>query len=168
MAGGGRPADNQVTENPRRNPPTDPLGFMVFNEIGIIEQLARNRFESTMPHGMRLAHFTLLNHLMRMGDGRNPADIAGALQLARGAVTNTVQRLEARGFLRTKPDPVDGRGKRVFLTGAGRQAREDAVAAVAPLIARLEAELGRESFRALLPYLQRLRAWLDLEREGDR
>lgn len=147
-----------------RNPPTDPLGFLVFNEIGIIEQLARNRFESVMPHGMLLAHFTMLNHLVRMGNGKNPADIASALQLARGAVTNTVQRLEARGFLRTEPDPADGRGKRIFITEPGRKAREDAVAAVKPLIVELEGAVGRGPFVALLPHLQRIRAWLDAKR----
>jgi DNA-binding MarR family transcriptional regulator len=161
-----------VTETPPRdppgNPPSDPLGFVLFNEIGIIEQLARNRFESVMPHGMLLAHFTMLNHLVRMGDGRNPADIAHALQLARGAVTNTVQRLGARGYLRVEPDPEDGRAKRVYLTDAGRRARGDAIAAVAPLIAKLESELGHGMFDDLLPSLQRLRAWLDDEREADK
>ena len=151
-----------------RNPPTDPLGFLIFNEIGIIEQLARNRFESVMPHGMALAQFIMLNHLVRMGDGKNPADIARALQLARGAVTNTVQRLEARGFLRVEADPLDGRGKRIFLTDAGRQARKQAVAALVPLIATLEAEIGREAFDAMLPHLQALRAWLDREKQPNR
>lgn len=154
-----------MTGKAARNPATDPLGFLVLNEIGIIEQLARNGFEAVMPHGMRLAQFTFLNHLVRMGDGRNPAEIADALQLARGAVTNTLQRLEARDFVRTKPDPGDRRGKRVFLTAAGRRAREDAVVAVAPLVAELEAAIGRESFGALLPHLQRVRAWLDRRRE---
>ncbi len=159
-----------MTEKPPRDPsgypPSDPLGFVLFNEIGIIEQLARNRFESVMPHGMLLSHFAMLNHLTRMGDGKNPADIAHALQLARGAVTNTVQRLEARGFLRVEPDPEDGRAKHVYLTDAGRRARDEAVAAVAPLIAKLEAELGRDTFDDLVPNLQRLRAWLDEEREA--
>lgn len=148
-----------------RDPATDPLGFRVFNEIGIIEQLAGRKFESVMPHGLLLAHFTMLNHLTRMGDGKHPAEIATALQLARGAVTNTVQRLEARGFLRTEPDPEDGRGKRVYLTETGRRAREDAIAALAPALQELERELGRETFEALLPHLQKLRAWLDADRD---
>ena len=111
--------------------PTDPPAFVLLNEIGIIEQLARTRFEALQPDGLLLPHFTLLNHLVRVGDGRSPVAIARALQLAKGAITNTLQRLEARGLVRVEPDPEDGRGKRVFLTAAGRRRRDAAVTAVA-------------------------------------
>jgi len=143
----------------------DPLLFTFFNEVGIIEQLARNRFERVMPDGMRMAHFTMLNHMVRLGDGWTPARLASAFQLTKGAITNTLQRLQARGLVRVRPDPDDGRSKRVFLTPAGRRMRERCIAALAPELARVQAELGRDAIAAALPGLQAVRAYLDNARE---
>jgi DNA-binding MarR family transcriptional regulator len=154
-----------VTHN--RSPATDPPIFVLLNEIAIIEHLARNRLEQTLPDGLLAPHFGVLNHLVRLGDGRSPVRIARAFQVAKGAMTNTLQRLEARGFVRLEPDPADGRGKLVFLTPAGRAAREAAIAALAPLLAELARVLPRQEVAALLPGLQRLRAYLDRARERD-
>jgi DNA-binding MarR family transcriptional regulator len=136
------------------------------NEVGIIEQLARNRFDSIQADGLLLSHFVLLNHLVRVGDGTTPARIASALQLARGAITNTMQRLEDRGLIRIVPDAEDGRVKRVFLTRAGRARREkavrDATAALAPLLADLPAG----SIEALIPGLREIRRRLDRARDA--
>nr|WP_232475206.1 MarR family transcriptional regulator [Roseomonas rubea] len=135
------------------------------NEVGIIEQLARNRFDAVQADGLLLSHFILLNHLVRVGDGTTPARIASALQLARGAVTNTMQRLEDRGLIRLAPDAEDGRVKRVFLTRAGRARREkavrDATAALAPLLADLPAG----AIEALIPGLREIRRRLDRARD---
>ena len=56
--------------------------FTVFNEIGIIEQLARNRFEralATVADGLRISHFSLLNHFVRLGDDISPAGAVPAV-----------------------------------------------------------------------------------------
>lgn len=139
----------------------DPAIFAVLNEIGIIEQLARNRFERAQSDGLRLPHFTVLNHLVRLGDGRTPGAIARAFQVPKAAMTNTLQRLEERGFVRLEPDPADGRAKRVMLTEAGRARRETAVADAAADLAEVAAGLELE---AMLPGLAALRAALDRAR----
>ena len=144
--------------------PNDPLLFRVFNEIGIIEQLARTVFERVMPHGLKVSQFSLLNHMVRLGDGKRPAELADAFQVTRGAMTNTVSRLETLGFVRVTPDPDDGRAKAVYLTDAGRRAREDAIAALAPYLARLDETLGAERFADALPFLTDLRRLLDASR----
>lgn len=146
-------------------PLADPPAFVLLNEIGIIEQLARNRFESLQPDGLLLPHFTLLNHLVRIGDGRSPVAIARALQLAKGAITNTLQRLEARGLVRVEPDPADGRAKRVFLTEAGRARREAAIAAVAPALAEATAALGPAAMAETIDRLRTVRERLDRDRD---
>jgi len=143
----------------------DPLLFTFFNEVGIIEQLARSRFERVMPDGLRMAHFTMLNHMVRLGDGWTPARLANAFQLTKGAITNTLQRLEARGLVRVRPDPDDGRSKRVFITPAGQRMRERCIAALGPELARMQAELGRDTIASALPGLQVVRAYLDKARE---
>ncbi|UPY37398.1 MarR family winged helix-turn-helix transcriptional regulator [Sediminicoccus sp. KRV36] len=144
--------------------PDSPI-FALLNEIGIIEQLARNRFERLQPDGLRLPQFTVLNHLVRLGDGRGPAQIARAFEVSKATMTNTLQRLEERGFIRLDPDPADARGKRVMLTEAGRARREAAIALVTADLAPVASHLGAPP-ESLLPALRRLREALDQARNA--
>lgn len=159
----GEPEPAEPTAEP--GPPEDPVVFALFNEIGIIEQLARNRLERELPDGLLLPHFTVLNHLVRLGDDKSPVQLARAFQVTKGAMTNTLQRLETRGLITLRPDPSDGRGKRVRLTAAGRRMREDAVRTVTRIAASVEAALGHDAFEAALPFLRQLRQHLDAERD---
>jgi DNA-binding MarR family transcriptional regulator len=145
----------------------DPPLFALLTEIAIIEHLARNRLERVLPDGLRASHFAVLNHLVRLGDGRSPARIARAVQVERPAMTNTIQKLEARGLVRVGPHPRDGRGKLVFLTEAGRAARLQAVQAAMTAIAPIAAGLDATELLAALPLLRRLRAALDAARDGE-
>jgi DNA-binding MarR family transcriptional regulator len=144
----------------------DPIAFRVFNEIGIISQLAGTMFERVMPDGMTLAQFSVLNHFVRLGGGKSPIELARAFQVTKGTMTSTLQKLEARGYVVIAPDPVDGRGKRVSITAKGTKARNAAITALSPLIARLGAHETATSFPSLLPLLMALREFLDKERQG--
>ena len=147
--------------------PPDPPAFAFLNEVSIIEHLARNRLERALPDGLRASHFVVLNHLVRLGDGRSPARIARAVQVERPAMTNTIQKLEARALVRVGPDPRDGRGKLVFLTEAGRAAREAAVEAAAAAMAPAMGGIPPAELEAALPLLRRLRAALDAARDAE-
>lgn len=142
----------------------DPFLFRFFNEIGIIEQLARTAFERALPDGMKISQFVVLNHLVRLGDERTPAELARAFQVTRGAITNTLQRLTARDLISVEPDPTDGRGKRVALTAQGRAMRERCVAATEPLFGDLRRQFGDEAFAAVLPFLAGVRDHMDAAR----
>ncbi|MFM7607377.1 MAG: MarR family winged helix-turn-helix transcriptional regulator [Alphaproteobacteria bacterium] len=144
---------------------TDPPTFQLLNEIAIIEQLARNALERALPDRLRQPHFGVLTHLVRRGDGVSPGDLARAFQTSKAAMTNTLHRLETRGFIRVEGDPKDGRGKRVFLTDAGRAMRERAIAAVGPQIAAIGGVLSEAEIAEILPHLRRLRAHLDAARD---
>lgn len=144
----------------------DPPLFTLLNEVSIIEHLARNRLERALPDGLRLSHFVVLNHLTRLGDGRSLARIARAVQVERPAMTNTIQKLEARGLVRTTADPKDGRGKLVYLTEDGRAARAAAVGTAEACMADVMHGLTAERIATLLPDLRQLRAALDRAREG--
>ncbi|WP_376087448.1 MarR family winged helix-turn-helix transcriptional regulator [Roseomonas sp. CCTCC AB2023176] len=144
--------------------PDDHPFFALLNEVGIIEQLARNLFEGAQEDGLLLPHFVVLNHLVRVGDGANPARMARAFQLAKGALTNTVARLEARGFVRVEPDPRDGRGKRVWLTEAGRARREAAVESAVRVLRESGAAPSEEEARGLVLALRAVRQRLDQAR----
>jgi len=140
------------------------LLFQLLNEIGIIQQLASTALGRVLPHALTVAQFALLNHSVRMGDGKTPAHLAEILQVTRGTMTSTLARLEKKGFIRVAPDPIDGRAKRVFLTDQGRAAREDAVKAALPLLSKAKLALSRDMVIGMLPDLRVLRSWLDQNR----
>lgn len=142
------------------------LLFRFFTEIGIIHQLASTAFQRILPHGLTGAQFTVLHHCVRMGDGKTPAQLADILQVTRGTLSSTLARLESKGFIRLVPDAVDGRSKRVRLTAAGRKAREESIKAAWPLLARVKTGLPRRDVERQLPALERLRGWLDRDRDG--
>ncbi len=150
----------------RENLPTgDPVSFIVMNEIGIIEQLGRSRFERVLPDSLKLPHFSVLNHLVRLGGEWSPLRLARAFQVTKGTMTNTLQRLEARGLIEIRADPSDGRGKLVSITAEGRRARDTAIATLDPLLADLRAVIPDRDFARALPFLRKLRSYLDRERE---
>jgi len=138
--------------------------FSLFVEIGIIEQLARNRFERVLPDGLRVSHFGALNHMVRLGDGDRLVDLARAFQVTKATMTNTIQKLEERGLVRVGLDPEDGRAKRVFLTDAGRRSHEACIAAVMPEIERMAGDLGHDTVDKALPHLETIRRYLDQNR----
>lgn len=144
----------------------DRVMFVTLNEIAIIAQLARTRFERVMPDGLLLPHFSVLNHLVRLGDGRSLKTIASAFEVSRGTMTNTVQRLERRGLVAVLPDRSDRRVKRVHLTDAGRTMHAAAIVRLAPDFARLGADPGRAEFATVVPHLQRIRRALDAMRDA--
>lgn len=147
------------------SPSDDPPLFTFFNEIGIIEQLSRAAFEEVLPAGLRVSQFSVLNHLARLGDGKKPSDLANAFQVTKGAMTNTLTKLENRALVKVKADPKDGRGKQVFLTVKGRRARDQSIKALKPVLAELQEVFSARDFQSALPFLQDLRAHLDAARD---
>jgi DNA-binding MarR family transcriptional regulator len=143
----------------------DPIAFEFFNEIGIIEQLARTAVERVLPRGITLSQFSVLNHFVRLGGERSPAGLANAFQVTRQTMTNTLQRLEAAGLVTSRPDPADGRAKIISITDAGRAMRQRCIAAQAPLLADLGDRLPEADLAALLPGLRKVRILLDSARD---
>jgi len=142
---------------------TDDLAITLFGELFMADQLARNRISRALPKGMELSHFSVLNHLARINDERTPAQLARAFHVTRGAMTNTLSKLEWAGHIHIRPDWDDARQKFVAISPAGRAARDAAVAAVVPLIADVVTALGADKVRAVLPVLRELR----LRMEGE-
>ncbi|GAB5468220.1 MAG: hypothetical protein Kilf2KO_12500 [Rhodospirillales bacterium] len=127
--------------------------------------MARSHFEQVLPEGLRLPHFAALNHMIRLGDGQRPVDLARAFQVTKGTMTNSLGRLLERKLIRLEDDDQDGRTKRVFLTPAGRDLHQRCIAALLPSFQPLKAEIDPEEFAAALPFLSRLRAYLDQARD---
>lgn len=143
----------------------DSIHFRILNEIGIINQLAQSIFERVMPEGMTLAQFTVLNHFVRLGGAKSPAELAQAFQVTRGTMTSTLQKLEGKGLVAIDPDPRDGRSKQVTLTAQGRSMRHQCLRRLEPEIKKLAELWPRDEAAPLLAPLGSLRALLDRLRD---
>ena len=140
--------------------PSDNLAVSLFSEILMVDQLARANVAKAMPKGMELSHFSVLNHLARAGAERSPAQLAKAFHLTRGAMTNTLHKLEWAGWVHIRPDWDDARRKMVAISPAGQAARDAALAAIAPIIADVVSTVGEDRVRTALPVLREMRVQL--------
>ena len=145
------------------NDGSDPLAASLFAEVFMVDQLARNLVSRALPKGMEISHFSVLNHLAHIGEERTPAQLAATFHVTRGAMTNTLSKLEWAGHIHIRPDWDDARRKFVSISPAGRQARDAALAAFMPVIADVVRALGPEKVRATLPILRELRAHLEAD-----
>jgi len=135
--------------------------FQFFNEVGIINQLSSAIFQSRLPDGLHVSHFSVINHLVRLGDGKTPLALANAFQVPKTTMTHTLAVLEKRGLIRMDKHETDGRSKVVFITAEGRKAQEAAISAMAEPLARISADLGPDAIFDLLPGLEKIRKYLD-------
>lgn len=137
------------------------LAIMLFSEVLGTEQILRSRLSKVLPKGMEISHFAVLNNLAWRDVERSPAQLAEIFHVTRGAMTNTLTKLEWAGYIHIRPDWDDARRKVVSISTAGRQAREDALGKIAPMITKVVDDLGEEKVRAALPILRELRKQID-------
>ena len=142
---------------------SDSLAITLFSEILMVDQLARSAVARALPKGMELSHFSVLNHLARSGGERTPAQLAKTFHLTRGAMTNTLGKLEWAGWVHIRPDWDDARRKLVSISATGLVVRDAAVAVITPLIADVVDQVGADRVRAALPVLRELRLKLSGE-----
>ena len=133
------------------------LAVSLFGEILALDQLVRARLAKVLPKGMELSHFSVLNQLSHTKIERTPAQIAKSFRVTRGAITNTLNKLELSGYIHVRPDWDDARRKMVSISPAGIVARNNALAAVTPIINELVSEMGEERLKAIVPILRELR-----------
>lgn len=137
------------------------LATALLSEILSAEQALKSTLMQNLPKGMELSHFSVLNQLARGGE-RTPAQLARTMQVTKGAMTNTLKRLEAAGHIHIRPDWDDARRKLVAISPAGLQARDIAIAQMEPVLNAIVDDLGPDRIRQVLPVL---RAFRDLMRE---
>jgi DNA-binding MarR family transcriptional regulator len=147
------------------NNPVNSLAVSLFSEILTVDQLARMNVAKALPKGMELSHFSVLNHLAHVGGEKTPAQLARTFHLTRGAMTNTLGKLEWAGWVHIRPDWEDARRKLVSISPTGIAARDAALAAITPVIAEVVEQIGAEKVRQALPVLREMRKRL-LETDG--
>ncbi|KMW59074.1 Transcriptional regulator, MarR family [Candidatus Rhodobacter oscarellae] len=154
-----------MTEDPKTLDQRDAARlFSFFTEIGIINQLSMALFAKSLPDGVHPSHFSILNHLVRTGDGITPIRIAGAMQVTKTTMTHSLKVLTERGFITTGPNPEDARGKLVYLTEAGRAFRDAAIQSVVGMFGHLLEPEHYKIMEELGSGLEVLRKFLDENR----
>jgi len=138
--------------------------IQVFTEIGIIEHLMRSAVAKSLPSGMTYSQWEVLVHFSRTGDGETPAQLARALQVTKGAITNTLQRMQALDLVEISADAQDGRKKRIKVTRRGATCYAEMLRMVRPHLDQLRGGFTDAEFETALPFLRALRIWLDENR----
>jgi len=139
--------------------------FTLFNEIGIIEQLARSLMESRLPVGLTASHFSVLNHCMRVKDGQTPLVLARAFQVPKTTMTHTLAGLEKRDLVETRQNPKDKRSKCVWITDKGKAFRMEAIASLDPDITAFAEQFSKSDIATLIPRLAEIRVMMDAHRD---
>ena len=137
--------------------PRDSLATELFSELFMAEQLARHQLARALPKGMELSQFSVLNHLSGTTDSRTPAQIARTFNLTKGAITNTLRKLEWAGHINVNPDWDDARRKLITISPSGRTARNSALEKIAPIAENLLTKVGSDELRKVIPVLRDLR-----------
>jgi len=141
--------------------------FQVLNWIAIVDQLASTQANRLLePLGLPLPQFAVLGHFARHPETvRTVTAVARAFQQPQPTMTKTIQKLLASGHLVAQPDPLDRRSKRLRITPEGTAAHARARDALAPVIERIFAGWQEAEIDQLLALLDRLRTFLDANRD---
>lgn len=132
----------------------------LFSEILAVEQLLRSDIARVLPFGLELSQFMLLNHLSHQSAERSPVQLARAFNLTKGAMTNTLSKLQEAGYIHIRPDWDDGRRKLVAISNAGERVRDEAVLAILPIVDRVVDRLSDAETKEGLRFLRKLRTIL--------
>ena len=137
------------------------LAISLFSEILTIDQLLRNRLAKILPKGMQLSHFAVLSQLASSGTEKTPAQLAKSFHVTRGAMTNTLAKLEVAGYIHVRPDWEDARRKLIAISPSGQQALNVALTSVLPVIGAFINDLGSGKVKQVLPTLRYIRQSLE-------
>jgi DNA-binding MarR family transcriptional regulator len=123
-------------------PDWDLSGMALLGRVLRIERLVDvRRLEVLRQEGLITADVDVLASLWFHPAGQRPRDLRRTMMVGSGTLTPRLDRLEAAGWLRRRPDPDDLRGRLLVLTESGRRR-------VPRLVERLQA-VDNEAIAAL-------------------
>ena len=137
------------------------LAINIFSEFLAIDSLIKSRISQKLPNEMELSHFMVLNYFSHLKTEKTPAQLAKIFRVTKGAMTNTIKKLEGKGYVHSRPDWKDGRKKLISLSTSGESAGEAAVKNMGPIFIELVQTLGCERLKDLVPKLRDIRLHLN-------
>ena len=124
------PIDEILDQWSEERPDLDTASLgVVIRVMTLYRSFSRQATRALEPLDLELWEYDVLAALRRQGAPfALPATrLARETDLSSGAMTNRIDRLEARGLVRRRPDPHDRRGVNVSLTAKGRKLIDDAI-----------------------------------------
>jgi DNA-binding MarR family transcriptional regulator len=115
----------------RERPDLDVTPLAVLSRVTrLARHLDRERRAAFTEQGLEAYEFDVLTALRRAGPPYEltPGQLVRETLVGSGTMTNRLDRLEARGLIGRRPDPEDGRARRIRLTAQGRDRADTAVA----------------------------------------
>jgi len=120
--------DRSTTTNPQTAPKRAAaetylrIGFLVHD----VSRMRRTLFDQAVkPLGITRAQWWALANLSRQEtEGMIQSDLARLLDVGKVTIGGLIDRLEASGHVQRRPDPVDRRVKRIFITDRGYEVIE--------------------------------------------
>lgn len=108
----------------QERPEIDASGMSIIGRIARLEKLIRPRLNAVFAeHDLESWEFDVLATLVRNGAPHQltPGELLESMMITSGAMTNRLDRLEGRGFVKRVKSPTDGRQVLVRLTAKGRK-----------------------------------------------
>ena len=131
--------------------------LILLSEIATIEQLARNKLDNALPKDLNISSFSVLNHFSGSRAEKTPLQLARSFHVTKGAMTNTLNKLEKQGYIHVRPDWNDARKKCVSISQSGIEARNNAMKSIKPILDEIIQKTNHMTKKSLLGDLRNFR-----------
>ena len=131
--------------------------LILLSEIATIEQLARNKLDNALPKDLNISSFSVLNHFSGSRAEKTPLQLARSFHVTKGAMTNTLNKLEKQGYIPVRPDWNDARKKCVSISQSGIDARNNAMKSIKPILDEIIQKTNHMTKKSLLGDLRNFR-----------
>ena len=131
--------------------------LILLSEIATIEQLARNQLDNALPKNLNISSFSVLNHFSGSKAEKTPLQLARSFHVTKGAMTNTLNKLEKLGYIHIRPDWDDARKKLISISQSGIDARNRAIKSIKPILDEIIMKTDHVTKKSLLGDLRSFR-----------
>ena len=131
--------------------------LILLSEIATIEQLARNQLDNALPKNLNISSFSVLNHFSGSKAEKTPLQLARSFHVTKGAMTNTLNKLEKLGYIHIRPDWNDARKKLISISQSGIDARNHAIKSIKPILDEIIMKTDHLTKKSLLMDLRSFR-----------
>ena len=131
--------------------------LILLSEIATIEQLARNQLDNALPKNLNISSFSVLNHFSGSKAEKTPLQLARSFHVTKGAITNTLNKLEKLGYIHVRPDWNDARKKLISISQSGIDARNHAIKSIKPILDEIIMKTDHVTKKSLLGDLRSFR-----------
>ena len=138
--------------------------LILLSEIATIEQLARSKLDNALPNDLNISSFSVLNHFSGSKAEKTPLQLARSFHVTKGAMTNTLNKLEKLGYIHVRPDWNDARKKRISISQSGMDARNNAMKSIKPILDEIIQKTGHMTKKNLLGDLRNFRESIESDK----